>query len=126
VNGEEGKEIGQVFDITKLNLDPLSMLRTFWLDILTRASGSTLYFHNWSGYDAFLSLEALLSLGEQGFILRPQIQNGKVICLTIHKAAKIVLTIKDSLKVLPGALGKLARDFKVPTQKEHLPHYFNP
>jgi len=28
--------------------------------------------------------------------------------------------------VIPGSLGKLAKDFKVDTQKDHFPHYFNP
>jgi len=26
--------------------------------------------------------------------------------------------------MIPGALGKLAKDFQVPTQKDHFPHYF--
>ena len=28
--------------------------------------------------------------------------------------------------IIPDALGKLAKDFKVETQKDHFPHYFNP
>ena len=36
------------------------------------------------------------------------------------------MTIKDSIKVIPGSLAKLAKDLKVDTQKDHFPHYFNP
>jgi hypothetical protein len=55
-------------------------------------------------------------------------QNGQLISLTVFQRIqgknKTVLTIKDSLKIIPGALGKLAKDFQVPTQKDHFPHYF--
>jgi len=55
-------------------------------------------------------------------------QNGQLISLTILQRIKdkniTVLTIKDSLKLIPGALGQLAKDFKVETQKDHFPHYF--
>ena len=55
-------------------------------------------------------------------------QNGQLISLTILQRIKdrntIVLTIKDSLKLIPGALAKLAKEFKVETQKDHFPHYF--
>ena len=54
-------------------------------------------------------------------------QDGQVISLTVFQRIqgrnKTVLTIKDSLKMIPGALGKLAKDFQVPTQKDHFPHY---
>lgn len=55
-------------------------------------------------------------------------QNGQVISLTVfqrvNKKNITVLTIKDSLKIIPGPLAKLAKDFKVETQKDHFPHYF--
>ena len=55
-------------------------------------------------------------------------QHGQVISLTVFQKIngknKTVLTIKDSLKLIPDALGKLAKDFQVPTQKDHFPHYF--
>src|SRR6266498_3626142 len=57
-------------------------------------------------------------------------RNGQVISLKVLQQMKDknvgVLTIKDSLKIIPGALGKLAKDFKIETQKDHFPHYFNP
>lgn len=68
----------------------------------------------------------LLSLHDKGYTFDPIMQDGKVICLTVLKDNKVQLTIKDSLKVIPGALGKLAKYFLVATQKEHLPHYLNP
>jgi hypothetical protein len=48
----------KVFDITEYNLDSHLMLWAFWFSLLTQAEGSIVYFHNWAGYDAILSLEA--------------------------------------------------------------------
>ena len=56
----------------------------------------------------------------------PVLKDGQVICLTVYLEKRIVLVIKDSMKVIPGSLGKLAKDLKVETQKDHFPHYFNP
>ena len=45
--------------------------------------------------------------------------------LTVKNAKKqVVFEFKDSVKILPSALGKLAKDWKVETQKDHFPHYF--
>ena len=123
---KEGKKIGNVFDITAYDNSSHEMLKNFWLDLLKGARGCTVYFHNWSGYDAYLSLEALVSLYEYGYTFNPILNNGRIICLTVHQNKKIVLTIKDSFKILPGALGQPAKEFQVPTQKDHFPHYFNP
>lgn len=87
-----------------------------------------MYFHNWAGYDSILSLLPLLGLEEHGFTFTPIVQHGQVLSLTVFQRVKsknrTVLTIKDSLKIIPGALAKLAKDFRVPTQKDHFPHYF--
>ena len=52
----------------------------------------------------------------------------QLISLTIFQKIngqnRTVLTVKDSLKMIPGALGKLAIEFQVPTRKDHFPHYF--
>jgi hypothetical protein len=104
------------------------MLKDFWLDLINKNKGATLYFHNWAGYDAILSLLPLLNLHNHGFTYNPIMQNGQLISLTILQSIKgrdsTVLTIKDSLKLIPGSLGKLAKYFQVPTQKDHFPHYF--
>jgi len=104
------------------------MLADFWLDLINHNQGSILYFHNWAGYDAILSLLPLVGLHEHGLTFEPIMQNNQVISLTvlqkIQDKNKKVLTIKDSLKIIPGALGKLAKDFQEPTQKSHFPHYF--
>src|ERR1041384_5728533 len=90
--------------------------------------GKTVYFHNWAGYDAILSLLPLLNLHEHGFTYNPIIQNGQLLSLSVFQKIKgkntTVLTIKDSIKIIPGALGKLAQDFQVETLKDHFPHYF--
>jgi hypothetical protein len=116
----------KVLDITQYGNDPSTMLREFWLSLINNCKGCTVYFHNWSGYDAILSLASLLSLHDLGYTFKPILQDGKVICLTILLKNHIILTIKDSIKLIPGSIAKLAKEFKVETQKDHFPHYFNP
>ena len=98
------------------------MLELFWQDLISNNFGKTVYFHNWGGYDSILSLEGLLSI--PGYTFEPFLNNGEIMCLIVRNKGKIVLTIKDSIRILPGALGKLAKDWKVETQKDHFPHYF--
>jgi len=102
---KDGREIGQVLDLSQsqFNMEPHLMLREFWLSLMNQGRGFTVSFHNWSGYDAYLSLEALISLCDHGFTFTPIINHGNIICLTVHQGKNIVLTIKDSLKVIPGA-----------------------
>jgi len=66
----------------------------------------------WAGYDAILSLAPLLSLHDHGYTFKPIVQDGKVICLTVLLKNHVQLTIKDSMRVIPGALAKLARRFQ--------------
>jgi hypothetical protein len=60
--------------------------------------------------------------------LSNSIRNGQIISLEVAQVIKgrntRLFTIKDSFKLLPSALAKLASDFKVEQQKEHFPHYF--
>lgn len=118
----------QIYDLTSYNYDSNTMLKAFWLDLINKNKGGLVYFHNWAGYDAILSLLPLLNLHEHGFTYSPIMQNGQLLSLTILQKIKgknkSILTIKDSLKMIPGALGKLAKDFQVETQKDHFPHYF--
>jgi|SRR5687768_11893722 hypothetical protein len=102
------------------------MLQTFWLDLLQNNPECVVYFHNWAGYDAILSLTPLLSLHTFGYTFKPILQNGERHSTYSSSQEKELLTIKDSMKLIPGGLGKLAEDFKVETQKGHFPHYFNP
>ena len=71
-------------------------------------------------------MEALISLNSFGYSFVPLMRKGEVLSLTVKLGKKVILTVKDSIKVIPGALAKLAKDFKVETQKDHFPHYFNP
>lgn len=116
----------KVFDISNYGKNSNSMLQAFWLSLLNEAQGSIVYFHNWAGYDAILSMEALISLHTQGYYFEPILQKGQVLSLTVKKNRHIILTIKDSIRLIPGSLAKLAKDFRVETQKDHFPHYFNP
>jgi hypothetical protein len=123
-NGKEFK----IFDIRSYKYNSEVMLRNFWLNLINENQGSILYFHNWAGYDAILSLLPLIGLHDHGFTFTPIMHSGLLISLKILKCIKgkntTVLTIKDSLKLLPGPLAKLAKDFQVETQKDHFPHYF--
>src|SRR4051812_24791605 len=122
----EGNPIFKVFEITQFGNNTEEMVKAFWLSLLQEAKGCSVYFHNWAGYDAILSMESLISLNSLGYSFNPILQKGKLICLTVLLNREIVITIKDSIKVLPGSIARLAKDFKVETQKEHFPHYFNP
>lgn len=50
-------------------------------------------------------------------------KDGEVMALQILKGRRQVLEIKDSIRILPGGLAKLAEQFKVETQKGQFPHY---
>lgn len=44
--------------------------------------------------------------------------------LTVKRGGKLIMSINDSIRLLPSALAKLAKDYQVITQKDHFPHYF--
>nr|AFN42484.1 DNA polymerase B 2 [Rhizophagus irregularis] len=112
-----------IFNISDYEYNTNTMLEQFWVDLIQNNRGKICYFHNWGGYDSILSMPSLFNL--PGYEFEPMVNNGEVMCLTISNSkGKTQLTIKDSIRLLPGALGKLARDWKVETQKEHFPHYF--
>jgi hypothetical protein len=125
------KEIGAVFKMQDYNMEPKAMLQAFWRSIIDSRPGTTVYFHNWAGYDAYHALDALVTLSLPGKMsFKPLMHNGQLINLAVlvqaegEQKPKMVLNIKDSIKILPGALGRLAKDFNVMTLKEHFPHYF--
>jgi hypothetical protein len=112
-----------ILDISQWGYNTNTMLEQFWIDLINSNLDKVCYFHNWGGYDAILSMVALLNL--PGYTFDPIVKNGEIMCLFIYnKKGKTILTIKDSIRILPGALGKLAKDWKVETQKDHFPHYF--
>jgi hypothetical protein len=115
-----------VFDTSQYPHTPEDMFRSFWISLICHAPGCTVYFHNWAGYDSILSLAALV--GVEGYKFVPIVRDGKVISLTIQdsKTKTTYLTIKDSMKLIPGALGKLAKEFGCDTRKGEFPHYFHP
>jgi hypothetical protein len=120
----------QIYSLTdpKYQMNSTLMLEEFWFDLI-RLKQKIVYFHNWSGYDSILSLLPLVNHNKSGLIFQPLVNpSNQLISLKVLKQLKDknvgLLTIKDSIKLLPGALGKLAKDFKVETQKDHFPHYF--
>lgn len=114
----------KVYDITNYSMNSNKMLSDFWLDLINQNKGKIAYFHNWAGYDSILSLSPLVNLPDFNF--QPVIHDGQVISVKIEFNNKLQLTIIDSIKLLPSSLAKLAKDWKVESQKEHFPHYFNP
>lgn len=120
----KNKPINQrTFSINDYGFDQDRFIRAFWKDIIKNNEGRTCYFHNWGGYDSILSLPQLLSLNSM-YSFNPIMKEGELMSLDITQGTKRLLSIKDSIRILPSSLSKLAKDYKVPTQKEHFPHYF--
>jgi hypothetical protein len=112
-----------IFDISQFQFNNNLMLQYFWKDLIDNNSGRICYFHNWGGYDAILSLPSLINL-PRNYTFEPIFNNGELISIRIIQGTNTVLTIKDSIRILPGALAKLAKDWGAETQKDHFPHYF--
>ncbi|POG53951.1 DNA polymerase B [Rhizophagus irregularis DAOM 181602=DAOM 197198] len=115
-------ETYRIFDISQWGYNTTTMLEQFWIDLLKNNKGRICYFHNFGGYDAILSMPSLLNIPNLAFY--PIMKDGEIISIKVAQKGKVVLTIKDSIKILPGALSKLAKDWGVETQKDHFPHYF--
>jgi len=88
-------------------------LKAFWRDLIKSNEGRTCYFHNWGGYDSILSLPSLLNL-DPNLTFKPIVKEGELMALEIRRGTTHLLSIKDSLRILPGSLSKLAKDYKVP------------
>jgi hypothetical protein len=111
-----------ILDITQWGNNTQTMLEQFWISLINENTGRTVFFHNFGGYDAILSLPALLHLP---YTFSPIMKDGEIISIKVFgKKNKLLLTIKDSIRILPGALSKLAKDWGAETQKDHFPHYF--
>jgi uncharacterized protein YoxC len=114
-----------IMDISQWSYNKELMLQAFWQDLINNNFGKICYFHNWGGYDSILSLSSLLNLGLAGYKFSPILKDGEIMCISVlNSKGKAALVIKDSIRIIPGALGKLAKDWKVETQKDHFPHYF--
>lgn len=111
------------FDISQFGFNRDKLLNYFWTDLISENFGRTCYFHNWGGYDVILSLHSLLNLPKD-YTYNPVFNNGEMMSITIMEGNNTVLTIKDSIRLLPSSLARLAKDWHVETQKDHFPHYF--
>src|SRR6266536_1306222 len=112
-----------VFDITQYRNNSNIMLEMFWTNLIENNEGKECYLHNFGGYDSILSLAALLNI--PGYKFKPLLNQGQILSIKINDLnGKEVLSIKDSIRILPASLAKLAKDWKVETQKDHFPHYF--
>ncbi|GBB99132.1 hypothetical protein RclHR1_34200001, partial [Rhizophagus clarus] len=98
------------------------MLVAFWNDLIKQNKGRVCYFHNFGGYDSILSLRELLSTAFN-YEFDCIVKDGEFMSIKIKLGEKTVLTILDSIRILPAALSKLAKDWKVETLKSHFPHY---
>jgi hypothetical protein len=113
----------RTFDLSQYGFNQETMLQAFWLDLIKSNPEGYVYFHNFGGYDAILSLRALLSTAFN-YHFRPIMKDGKFIAISVTLNGSRQLTILDSIRILPGSLSRLARDWKVNTMKSHFPHYF--
>ena len=104
-------ETQRIYDITKYGMNTQDMLSDFWFDLLNQNKGRSIYFHNWCGYDSILSLKPLVNLQDFSFV--PVINNNEVISVKVKLNNKAHCSIIDSIKLLPSALAKLAKDWKV-------------
>jgi len=116
-------ETRRIFDLTQFGFNQELFLQTFWLDLIQNNKGSYVYFHNWGGYDAILSLKALLNTAFN-YTFYPVMKDGEIISLKVSLNNKVQITILDSIRILPSSLARLAKDWKVETMKSHFPHYF--
>lgn len=99
------------------------MLIIFWAELIQHNVERNCYFHNFGGYDSILSLIPLLTLPNYTFT--PVLKDGEIISLrALDSKGKVIFNILDSMRILPAPLAKLAKDWKVETQKDHFPHYF--
>ncbi|RGB22184.1 DNA polymerase B 2 [Rhizophagus diaphanus] len=114
-------EAHNIHNITQWGYNTDTMLQQFWIDLINKNQGRICYFHNFGGYDAILAMPALLHLPYKFF---PIMKDGEIISIKVTNKGKVLLTIKDSIRILPGALSKLAKDWGAETQKDHFPHYF--
>lgn len=99
------------------------IIKEFWRDLIKNNDKRICYFHNWGGYDAILSLNSLLTC-LPNLKLNPILKDGELMSLEVLQGTTKLITIKDSIRILPASLSKLAKDWKVPTLKDHFPHYF--
>jgi hypothetical protein len=121
------------YDLTQFNFNRENMLIAFWNDLIKHNNQA--YFHNFGGYDAILSIQSLLNTSFN-YTFKPIMKDGEFISIQVLQNKKVVLTIMDSIKILPcqgvpmpparlpSSLSKLAKDWKVETMKSHFPHYF--
>lgn len=100
-----------------------NFIKAFWTSLIEANKSRICYFHNWGGYDSILSLPSLINL-KINCSFKPIVKDGELMSIEIYEGTNRLLTIKDSIRIIPGALGKLAKDWKVATQKDHFPHYF--
>lgn len=83
----------------------------------------TIYFHNFMGFDGILLFNHLLN----GFDVRPIFRDNRIMSMKIKRVVdgrNITLTINDSMCLIPGSLGNIAKSFKVSTMKGNFPHLF--
>lgn len=113
----------RIFDISEFEYSVDRMLKAFWLNLIKMNKGKVCFFHNWAGYDSILSLPQLLA-SSSSYSFEPIFNRGQLMSIKVIQNGTEMLTIKDSIRILPGALSKLAKDWGAETQKDHFPHYF--
>jgi len=107
------------------------------MNFLIKRGVRYLYVHNWSGFDSLLLFKYI----QPHWHCEPIVFDGKMIALKIYRKEEtkmngsvgknggkkeLLITIIDSIKLLPVGLAKLSHSYNVETKKTHFPHYFDP
>lgn len=70
----------------------------------------TVYFHNFSRFDGILLLNHLVKNLNKEYRFKPLIRNGRLYEVSIYRGNKVLLSLKDSLHLLPGSLDSLSKN----------------
>jgi hypothetical protein len=78
-----------------------------------------IYIHNLANFDGIFLLKILAELGE----IKPTMHNTNIISIQFYYDS-YTIQFRDSLQLLTNSLRKLAKSFKVDTQKSLFPYNF--
>lgn len=115
----DGKECQTFFISDYANSEQMLLASLRYL-LQPRFRGYKVYLHNFSYFDGVFLLKHIPSVCQK---VTPIIRDGRIISLKIKYGKNYLITIFDSMNLLPAALEALARTFQV-ENKGIFPHNF--
>nr|YP_009487185.1 hypothetical protein [Russula compacta]AWB36087.1 hypothetical protein [Russula compacta] len=88
--------------------------------LIRKYNGYKIYLHNLSKFDIIFLFKYLIKLGT----VKPIIHNNRIISINLNYGENYHVQFKDSYLILLDSLLKLAKSFKVETQKSFFPYLF--